>query len=524
MIESGLTHQMLLDSIKTPVVALNRAWKVIYCNDTYIDFFGEMAREIEGKNLLEVFPEFVATEPYKAILKVLETGKPKQVEGRARGRYLTCFLFGIPDGVICIVEDTTEKINIIGTGKAQEGDYRVIFNEVNDGLVIYDLHNASIIDANDKACEMYGYSRKEYLQLNVADLSSGEPPYTRENAIRWMKKVASGMETKTVEWAARDAKGRSFWIELKSRRLEIDGEAHLLAVVRDITKEKQTERVLRESAERYQNLFDKADDLIFMHDMDGQFVQINAAAERLTGYWRSELLRMNLIDLIAPEYEKLANHFLNMWKTMAKRGKNKAMNWEFGIQTKHGSFVCLDVSAWLIYKSGDAIGVQGIARDITVRKAEDETNREIMNRLSDIVDTLPDALLGVDSEGRVIVWNHEMEKLTGLPAEQMIGKDNYEYSIPLYGERRPILIDLLARPEEVTKYYQVVEQDNFVLIGHGEAPSRGKGHMLWGKASPLYDRDGNIVGALETIREMTPQISTAAKSRSKSKKQQKSEE
>ena len=70
----------------------------------------------------------------------------------------------------------------------------------------------------------------------------------------------------------------------------------------------------------------------------------------------------------------------------------------------------------------------------------------------DVINFLPDATLVINTEGVVIAWNQAAEEMTGVKAGEMLGKGNYEYAIPIHGERRPILIDLVLRPEpEVEK-------------------------------------------------------------------------
>ncbi len=65
-----------------------------------------------------------------------------------------------------------------------------------------------------------------------------------------------------------------------------------------------------------------------------------------------------------------------------------------------------------------------------------------------IIDFLPDATFVIDREGRVITWNKEMETLTGVSAEAMLGKGDYEYAIPFYGERKPLLANLILSPDK----------------------------------------------------------------------------
>ena len=72
--------------------------------------------------------------------------------------------------------------------------------------------------------------------------------------------------------------------------------------------------------------------------------------------------------------------------------------------------------------------------------------QESERRLTDIINFMPDPTLVIDAEGRVIAWSRAMEEMTGIPAQEMLGKGDYEYAIPFYGERRPVLLDLVFCP------------------------------------------------------------------------------
>jgi PAS domain S-box-containing protein len=122
-----------------------------------------------------------------------------------------------------------------------------------------------------------------------------------------------------------------------------------------------------------------------------------------------------------------------------------------------------------------------------------------------IIDFLPDATFVIDQDGRVIAWNQEMETLTGVSAEAMLGKGNYEYALPFYGERKPLLANLILMPDlEIEKRYDTIERIGDTLVIDIFLPDfRPGGVYLWAKASPLYDSEGNITGAIETVRDIT---------------------
>ncbi|MFH0877469.1 MAG: PAS domain S-box protein, partial [Candidatus Omnitrophota bacterium] len=138
------------------------------------------------------------------------------------------------------------------------------------------------------------------------------------------------------------------------------------------------------------------------------------------------------------------------------------------------------------------------------RKLAKETLLESERRLSEIIDFLPDATFAIDGEGKVIMWNHEIEEMTGVKAEYMLGKGNYEYSLPFYGTRRLILIDLVFETyEEIEKKYRFIEKKGDVLFTEADVPLNNQNRVLWGKARPLYDSRGNVSGAIESIRDIT---------------------
>lgn len=126
-------------------------------------------------------------------------------------------------------------------------------------------------------------------------------------------------------------------------------------------------------------------------------------------------------------------------------------------------------------------------------------------RLSDIIAFLPDATVAIDCEGRVIAWNRAMEELSGVPSHQMLGKGNYEYAVPFYGIRRPVLIDLVLNPGlEIAHSYEVLEHENDALVAEVCIPDfRSGGAYIWVKASPLRDSQGNLIGAIAALRDVT---------------------
>jgi len=128
-----------------------------------------------------------------------------------------------------------------------------------------------------------------------------------------------------------------------------------------------------------------------------------------------------------------------------------------------------------------------------------------LNLLEIIVDSLPDATLAVDREGRVLVWNRAMEEITGVKRDEMLGRGEYAYAVPFFGEKRPVLVNiLLGNGKEWEQKYEKIEKKGHVLVGEGFAPFAcgGKGLHFWTLVAPIYDSKGNLLGAVQCIRDI----------------------
>jgi signal transduction histidine kinase len=130
---------------------------------------------------------------------------------------------------------------------------------------------------------------------------------------------------------------------------------------------------------------------------------------------------------------------------------------------------------------------------------------EYQDRLTDIINFLPDAIWAIDTAGTVIAWNRAIEELTGVKAGSIIGKGNFEYAVPFYGCRLPILVDVAITPnlEQERQYKSFIRVGDTVEAEIFAPHFRPGGVYLWAKARRLLDSAGNVIGAIETIRDIT---------------------
>ena len=181
-------------------------------------------------------------------------------------------------------------------------------------------------------------------------------------------------------------------------------------------------------------------------------------------------------------------------------------------QCQEGELVTPDGKTWLSRSSPikdaneNIAGVVHVAMDISASKAAESALKESERRLANIIDFLPDATFVIDKEGRVIAWNRAIEKMTDLKAGEILGKGDYEYALPFYGEPRPMLIDMANKPDPAIeeRYDNIKRQENGSLVGEAHTPRlKGGVAYLLESASGLYDLEGSYGGAIESIRDIT---------------------
>ena len=137
---------------------------------------------------------------------------------------------------------------------------------------------------------------------------------------------------------------------------------------------------------------------------------------------------------------------------------------------------------------------------------------QFKRNLIEILNCLPDATFAIDRQGRVVAWNRVIEGMTGIKARDMLNKGNHEYALPFYGQRKPILVDLIFESNlDIEKKYKYIHREGDILVAETQAAQvRGQAVYLWAKAALIRNHQGKVVGAIESIRDITAIKATAA--------------
>jgi PAS domain S-box-containing protein len=261
---------------------------------------------------------------------------------------------------------------------------------------------------------------------------------------------------------------------------------------------------LEASEQRYRDVVEDQTEFISRFLPDGTHIFVNEAYCRFFNKTRDEIIGKKFIPRIPQNDQALVrNHFASLTKdhptaiithrVILTDGQVRWLRWS---------------DRAFFDESGSLTGYQSVGRDFTEQKHAEIALLQSQRQLADIINFLPDATFVIDRQGRVIAWNRAIEELTGVPAADMVGRGDYEYALPLYGTRRPVLIDLIFESDDTIaqQYYGIIHKKGELLIAETDLVHlKGRRVVVWGKASPLYDVTGKVIGAVESIRDVTEQ-------------------
>ncbi|MGD9151184.1 MAG: PAS domain S-box protein, partial [Desulfobacterales bacterium] len=404
-----------------------------------------------------------------------------------------------------LVEERTAELKEKQDALRQQKDFiETVINSIPDSISIIEVDTGRIVDANEAFLADVGSPRDKVVGQLCHELTHSlsemcAPPH---HTCPMLKTKETG-DVCTVEHIHQHADGREIIVEVSTFPIkDEDGTFNqVVHVAHDITERKQAEKTLQESAERNRMLLERLPESVVVYDMDGRAVFINSAFEKTFGWSREDVLGKK-IDFVPPELEAETQAAV---KKLLADGEESVF-FETKRLTKEGDSLDVQINTAPFHDpSGQKVGNIVILNDITERKRAEEAIKNSEQRLAQIFNFLPDPTWVVDDEGRVVTWNRAMEKLTGTEANEMVGKGNYEHALPFYGKRRPVLIDLVRdwKPE-YEKEYLSIKKDGNNLVSESYHPNFGEdGKYLLGTASLLYDASREVVGAIESLRDIT---------------------
>ena len=368
----------VLNTIGALVIVLDADGRVVRFNRSCEQTTGYTFDEVKGKLLWDLMLAPEEMQQVREVFRQLLAGHfPSQhqnywVARDGTRRFISWSNTGLRDDngkvqfVIATGFDITQRKRAEEALRFSEEKYRNFFDNAQVGFVRNRTSDGKVIDANHRFAEMFGYASREEMIAECTLAEHYADPGVRDRMVQQVRKTG---EVRNYEARLTRKDGSTFWVRL-SARLSSEGD-YLEGIAVDVTDEHRAVESLRESEERFRELFEYAHDLIFTIDSaTGRVTSINNAARDVLSYQPGELIDKPFTSFINPDYLSSVAGFL------AQAAAGTPTSVEAWCRRKDGTPVLLD---FRMRSMGPGAGptVHVIAYDVTERRRESEAARRL---------------------------------------------------------------------------------------------------------------------------------------------------
>ena len=373
---------------------------------------GIAPEDMLGTSVFEAYadtPEFL--ESFRRALAGEEFTTNRDFEGQSfQTRYAPIHdENGALAGTIGVTIDVTDQRRTERALVASESRFRLLMEHSND--VLCELREGRITYISPNCTELSGKPPEYYIGRVPVELAH---PDDRPNVARFLVPGWTGHISVAIR--VRHADGDWRWREMRGVRVIEDGRPRAVVVLHDIDARVKAEEAARSVEQKYAEFVKAARDVVYTHDLAGNFTSVNPAAGALYGYTTEELLGMNFASFIDPEHVQLALE--NMQRAL--RGE-PMVPVQLLTYTRDKTPRWVEIVAAPIAEDGDIVGFQGIARDITARKEAERALVRSEEKYRTLVEAAQDIIYTTDLAGEIMSVNPAVERILGYAPEEVVG-------------------------------------------------------------------------------------------------------
>ena len=423
--ESEERYRRLVEFSPDAIVVSSEG-RFVYANSAAKSLYQATSEQLIGKSILEVVhPDYreLVTQRIRTILEQGNASEPNlQKHVRFDGEIIDVEVTGMSltfqgkPAVQAVIRDVTERSRAREALRESESRLHTVVGAAS--LVLFVINKDGVVTLSEgEGLKALGLKAGEINGRSVFELYRDVPQITN-NIRRAMlgEAFSDAVEVGELTFNTR-----------YSPQFDDHGEVvGVIGVATDITQTRKSEKVSRENEERYRELVENANDIIYTHDLAGNFTSLNRSGERIVGYTWAEAAKMNIADVIAPEYLEMARQMIKQ-----KAASKTPTVYEIELVAKDGRRVRIEVSSRLIFENGKPAGVQGVARDLTEHKRSQDALRESQTFFHRFMDNSPSIAFMKDEEGRYVYVNKPFEELFGQKLDFLRGKTSFDWLPPV---------------------------------------------------------------------------------------------
>jgi two-component system, cell cycle sensor histidine kinase and response regulator CckA len=497
----------ILESITDAFYTLDAGWNFNYVNAEAERLLMRSKEELLGRSIWEEFPAAAVSDFYPMYHRV--ANEKTSIEftefyPEPLNSWYMVKAYPAKDGISVYFRDVTEQRRAKAALEQSERDYRAIFEQAHDAIIIFAPENEVILDVNERACEIYGFSRTEFIGMSIHAIS--------KNPERGVEKVQETLDTgeylnfETVQYR-RD--GTEMFLEINASKIDYQGRPSIISINRDITERKLAEKTLRENQRVISTLMSNLPGMAYRCLNDERWT-IEFASDgclELTGYAPAELIRNNKIsffDLIHPDDQSL------VWDKVQKAiAQNEPFQITYRLMTKSGKMKWVWEQGRGIYSyEGELLVLEGLIEDITERIRAEQALKEAEERYRSLVESSPGVVYLSDPVPpySTIYISPNIETL-GYPLDDWKRKRDMWASIIHEDDRERVLSEIersMSQGLDTILEYRVVAEDGTMRWWHD------KGRFVLNEKGDKTGWQGVIVDVTET-KKLEEQLKQAQK-------------
>jgi len=311
--------------------------------------------------------------------------------------------------ILCVSRDITEIKSKEKELKDSEEKFRMLFNNINDAIVIVDMEG-KVIECNQTSYERLGYTKEEFLNMTPMDFDT--PQYAEGVLDRIQGVLQEGASSYEVDHMRKD--GKIVPVEINSIKINFQGKTAILSVARDITERKKAEKELKDSEAKYRSIIDNSGSNIFVYDKDGFYEFVNKQAAESFGRKPENFVQKSLFDLFSRD---LVEEYLKINQKIIESGIGRQYERTFDIENEPRTFLINDQA--VKDSEGKGIYIVSSSVDITERKLIEQRLKESEEKYRLLFNNFPIGIGLSTIEGQVIDYNEAMGELTGYTKEEL---------------------------------------------------------------------------------------------------------
>lgn len=369
-----------------------------------------------------------------------------------------------------------------------EDKYRLFFEHANDIVLFHSYTEKGLpdrfLDANASAVRVLGYSLRELRTLTPMAIIAEEERKDVRRAARVLLQSNESLFERTLL----TKQGKRIPVEIHSRLFRFQGKPATLSICRDISERKKSEKRLHESEKRYRDLTELLPQTIFEMDTLGNLTYLNATAEKVFGYSRSDVRNgLNLSQLLQPgELKKAREQMQRLLRGEAGTGL------EYQALKKDGALVHIAVHNMPVMRDGEHAGWRGTVIDLTERIRMEEALRKSEKKFRSIAENASDFIFIKDRSRKYVFVNQAMKDLVGLSEKDILGKTAESVFGPEQGR-------IVRKLDDRTFSGETVDEIRCLEVNG----VRAHFHTI---QTPLDRRNGRVESITGIVRDVTNQV------------------